>query len=33
VCRTSGQHGFSIRVVPSHDDLSNPFHTGRILWK
>ncbi len=33
VCRTSGQHGFSVRVVPSHDDLCCPFHTGLILWK
>jgi starch phosphorylase len=33
VCRTSGQHGFSVRVLPNHDDLCCPFHMGRILWK
>ena len=33
VCRTSGQHGFSVRVVPHHEDLSSPFHTGLIVWK
>ncbi len=33
VCRTSGQHGFSVRIVPHHEDLSSPFHTGLIAWK
>ena len=28
----SGQHGFAIRVVPFHPDLSNPFATGLITW-
>ncbi len=33
VCRSSGQHGFSVRVVPSHDDLCYPLNTGLIIWK
>jgi starch phosphorylase len=31
-CRTSGQHGFSVRVLPKHSDLNNPFEPGLITW-
>ena len=28
----SGRHGFTVRVLPHHDDLSSPFETGILLW-
>jgi len=28
----SGRHGFSVRVLPHHPDLSSDFDTGLILW-
>lgn len=28
----SGRHGFTVRVLPHHDDLSSPFETGLIQW-
>lgn len=28
----SGRHGFTVRVLPHHDDLSSPFDTGLIQW-
>lgn len=31
-CRTSGQHGFAVRVLPRHPDLGNPFEPGLICW-
>jgi starch phosphorylase len=31
-CRSSGQHGFAVRVLPKHDDLANPFETGLVCW-
>jgi glycogen phosphorylase len=31
-CRSSGQHGFAVRVLPRHGDLSNPFEPGLIVW-
>ena len=31
-CRSSGYHGFAVRVVPSHPDLANPFELGLIAW-
>jgi starch phosphorylase len=31
-CRSSGHHGFAVRVVPSHPDLANPFELGLIAW-
>jgi len=31
-CRSSGLHGFSVRVLPRHKDLSNPHELGLILW-
>ena len=31
-CRSSGLHGYSVRVVPKHEDLSSPYELGLILW-
>jgi starch phosphorylase len=31
-CQSSGMHGFTIRIVPSHPDQVNPFETGLVLW-
>jgi starch phosphorylase len=31
-CRTSGQHGFAVRVLPKNPDLANPFEPGLISW-
>lgn len=28
----SGRHGFTVRVLPHHDDLSSPFETGLVTW-
>lgn len=28
----SGKHGFTVRVLPYHADLSSPFEAGHILW-
>ena len=30
--RTSGQHGYAVRVVPRHPDLANLFEPGLICW-
>jgi starch phosphorylase len=31
-CRASGQYGFSVRVLPKHPDLDNPFEPGLVCW-
>lgn len=31
-CQTSGQHGYSVRVLPRHTDLSHPFEPGLLCW-
>jgi len=31
-CRSSGQHGFAVRVLPRHPDLANSFQTGLVCW-
>jgi starch phosphorylase len=31
-CKTSGRHGYALRVVPHHEDLGNPLEMGLILW-
>lgn len=28
----SGRHGFTVRVLPYHDDLGSPFENGLIHW-
>ncbi len=31
-CRSSGQHGYAVRVLPYHPDLANPFEPGLVCW-
>jgi glycogen phosphorylase len=31
-CRTSGRHGFAIRILPGSPDMATPFEPGLILW-
>jgi len=31
-CRSSGQHGFAVRILPKHVALANPFTTGLVCW-
>ncbi len=31
-CKISGQHGFSVRVVPKHKNISSPFDLGMVHW-
>lgn len=31
-CKTSGRHGFAIRVLPGATDMAHPFEPGLILW-
>ena len=31
-CHTSGQHGYAVRVVPQHPDLTHKYDTGLIIW-
>jgi glycogen phosphorylase len=32
VCDSSGQHGYTVRVVPHHADLADRFLEGHIRW-
>jgi starch phosphorylase len=31
-CRASGQHGYAVRVLPKHADLTNAFEPGLVCW-
>jgi starch phosphorylase len=31
-CASSGLHGYSVRVLPKHEDLDNPFIMNLITW-
>jgi starch phosphorylase len=31
-CRTSGRHGFAVRILPGCADMATPFEPGLILW-
>jgi starch phosphorylase len=31
-CRSSGQHGYAVRVLPRNGDLANPFEPGLVCW-
>jgi starch phosphorylase len=31
-CRSSGQHGYAVRVLPRHGDLANAFEPGLVCW-
>jgi starch phosphorylase len=30
--RTSGRYGYTLRILPHHEDLCNPYEPGLILW-
>jgi starch phosphorylase len=32
-CSTSGLHGFTIRILPYHKNLVNPYETHLIYWQ
>lgn len=32
-CHRSGQHGYAVRVIPRHQDLTHRYDTGLILWE
>jgi len=32
-CKTSGQQGVTVRILPRHHDLVNPYELGLILWE
>ena len=32
-CMQSGQHGFTLRVLPRHEHLVQPYQLGLILWQ
>jgi len=32
-CKTTGQHGVAVRVLPNHPDQVNPYDLGLILWE
>ena len=32
-CRSTGQHGVSVRVLPSHEYMVSPYEMGLILWE
>jgi starch phosphorylase len=32
-CETSGLHGFSVRVLPQHEHLIDPYSLGLVYWK
>lgn len=31
-CKSSGQHGFAVRILPRHTDLANSFEPGLVCW-
>jgi starch phosphorylase len=31
-CRSSGQHGYAVRVLPKHSDLASLFEPGLVCW-
>jgi starch phosphorylase len=31
-CRSSGQHGFAVRVLPHNADLANAYEPGLVCW-
>lgn len=32
-CTTAGQQGITVRILPKHPDLVNPYEMGLILWE
>jgi len=33
VCEESGHQGFALRVLPQHEDLTNPLDLGLVTWE
>jgi starch phosphorylase len=31
-CQRSGLQGYTVRIVPRHEDLTNPFELGLVVW-
>jgi starch phosphorylase len=31
-CQSSGHYGYTVRVLPKHANLGNPFEPGLICW-
>jgi starch phosphorylase len=31
-CRTSGRHGYALRILPQHQDLGDPFEMKLVRW-
>jgi len=31
-CRLGGRYGYTLRLLPHHEDLRNPYQAGLILW-
>jgi starch phosphorylase len=32
ICDRSGLHGYSVRIIPTHPDLADPFELGCVTW-
>jgi starch phosphorylase len=32
-CRSAGQQGFAVRILPRNTDLADPYELGLILWE
>ncbi len=32
-CRKTGQYGVTVRILPKHEDLVNPYELGLIHWE
>ena len=32
-CRSTGQHGVAVRILPNHPDQANPYELGLVLWE
>ena len=32
VATTAGRQGYTVRVMPSHEDLVHPVDTGLVVW-
>ncbi len=31
-CQSSGLYGYTVRIIPKHEDLAHPHDTGLIIW-
>jgi starch phosphorylase len=32
-CQSTGQHGLTVRILPRHEQLVDPYEPGLILWE